>query len=156
MPASVATGTQAMKAPSSNATASAKAPCTMPAARVWAPLLSPTRVAPIVPAPAMPPQAAEATLATPWAISSRSGSCRERVSLSSTTQVFRVSIDSSAASVSALPISPVRCAGLRPPMAPQRSTKEAAKPLPEAPSGPSTSSLPASVRRLGSARASTK
>ena len=156
MPASVATGTHAMKAPSNSATTSARAPCTIPAARVWVPLLSPTSVAPMVPAPVMPPQAADATLAIPCAKSSRSGSWRELVSLSSTTQVFSVSIDSSAASASALPIRPTRCAGLSPPMAPQRSTKDLPKPPAEAPNGPSRSSLPTKVRKPGSARDSRK
>jgi len=75
----------------------------------------------MVPEPGMPPSEEEATLAMPCATSSRFDSCRLRVSWSITTQVFKVSIDSRAARVRALPNRPaiwLRCSS---PISSQRS-----------------------------------
>jgi len=106
MPASAATGTQARNEPKTSAATSDSNPSRTPETRVLAPLFRLTSVAPMVPAPGIPPTADEAMLAIPCATSSRSGWCRVRVNWSMTTQVFRVSIESRAARVSALPSRP--------------------------------------------------
>jgi len=75
MPARAATGIQAMKLPSTRAKISAVTPSTKPETRVVAPLDRLTRVAPMVPAPGMPPTSDDAMLPRPWPISSRFESC---------------------------------------------------------------------------------
>ena len=150
--ASPATGTQDIKVPSTRKAASDSTPSMTPENRVTPPLDMLTSVAPIWPAPGMPPQMAEVTLPRPWPISSRLESWREWVSASSTMQVFSVSMDSSTASVSAgtamyliwaRPMSPAAC---------KRALMTSVKlPPPPRLSAPTTKRLPSSVSRAGSA-----
>ena len=78
-PLRAAIGIQATKAPSKSATTSVMTPAMMPEIRVSPPLDRLTMLAPIVPAPGMPPMVEATTLASPCAASSRLGSWRVRV-----------------------------------------------------------------------------
>ena len=145
--ASAATGTQAIKLASSRKATSASTPSITPESRLTAPLDMLTSVAPIVPAPGMPPTSPAARLPRPCPTSSRFELCRERVRASSTTQVFSVSIESSTDRVSAGTSKAFTCVMSRCFMASTRPAKAAARsppippPLPP-PMGPTISRLP--------------
>ena len=153
MPASAATGTQAIRAPSARNASSDSAPSISPDRRLFPPLEMFTRVAPICPAPGMPPMAAEARLPSPCPRSSRFESCRLRVSVSTTTQVLSVSIESSTARVSAGISRAGRSARPIALIAVSRPAKALKRPDPPPPSGPMTCELPARTRSAGSAQA---
>ena len=153
MPASVATGIQGIRRLNSSAATSAKTPVMTPVMRVVAPLPRPTRVAPIWPAPDIPPRPLHTTFATPWPISSRLGSCRLRVNWSSTTQVLRVSIESRAARVNAALATPSTSSSRRWVMPDQRVASMDRKPSPAIASEPMTSPLPPRTRSDGSINA---
>ena len=78
-----------------------KAPSRMPERRPRPPELRLTNVAPMVPAPGMPPRRAVAPLPIPWASSSRFASLRLPVITPRTTQVLRVSMERRTARVAA-------------------------------------------------------
>ncbi|EXI68272.1 MAG: hypothetical protein AW07_04406 [Candidatus Accumulibacter sp. SK-11] len=145
MPARAATGIQAMNAPSARKATSAITPSTIPETRVWPPLARLTSVAPIWPAPGMPPAHAETTFAAPCATSSRLESWRLRVNASSTTAVFSVSIDSRTASVSAVPIRLPIWLSFSSPMSLQRPVIASSMLEAEPPSGPMIILLPSST-----------
>ena len=154
--ANAATGTQEISEPSIRKAASASTPSITAEREVCAPLEMFISVAPIVPEPGMPPSSAAATLALPCATSSRLELCRVRVRVSITRQVLSVSIESSAASVSAgTPTCTSSCMPMLP-AARQRSPNAPSKLPPLPPSGPMTNALPSSTSRRASTRPSAK
>ena len=155
MPASAPMGTQAMRPPSTRNASRTKTPSAMPDSELRPPLVTFINVAPMVPAPAMPPTKNDAMLAVPCPMSSRLELCRRCTSVSSTTPVLRVSMDNSTASVSAETKTRVMSAGpvcssevARDPTAPRNE--------PDVTMGPITSRLPASVSNVPSKNASAK
>ena len=148
MPASAPIGTQATSGPSTRKAASASDPSMTPLRMVRPPLVTFTKVAPIVPAPGMPPATKETALATPCPISSRLELWRRRVSASSTTPVFSVSMESSADSVSAGPR--MRCSVEKSKCVTEAMRIETAeRNEPEALIGPMIAALPASCSSSG-------
>ena len=123
MPAKAAMGSQQISQANATKATMTNTPSRTPDRRVFPPLLMFTSVAPMVPAPGMPPIRAEAKLATPWPISSRLELWRRWVRVSMTTQVFRVSIESSTDSVMAGMKRLARSENLTAPRAAQRSCK---------------------------------
>ena len=101
MPARAPMGTHAINLPSSTKAAITSTPSTTPDQYERPPLVKLTSVAPMVPAPGMPPAMNAAKLADPCASNSRFESWRRRISASSTTPVLSVSTESSTDKVSA-------------------------------------------------------
>ena len=157
MAANAAMGIHAITEPSRRNARSASTPSIRPEVRVCAPLEIFTSVAPMVPAPGIPPTRVEARLPSPWPISSRLESWRLRVSESSTTQVLSVSIESSTASVSAGTSRSLSSARSSAPTLFQRVDRESSKPAsdpPTPPRGPMISELPLSEHSDASAKPS--
>ena len=78
MPAKAAMGTQPTRRLSTRKTKSENTPSNTPDKREVPPLPRLTRVAPMVPAPGMPPTSADTMLPAPWPTSSRFDRCRLR------------------------------------------------------------------------------
>ena len=152
MPASAAMGTQPTRRLSSRKTKSENTPSNTPDKREVPPLPRLTRVAPMVPAPGMPPTSADTILPAPWPTSSRFDRCRLRVSASTTTQVLSVSMDSSAERVRAGTSSVLTVARLSRPRPCQRSTRLASTEPPVSAMGPMTSGLCSRRSKLPSRR----
>lgn len=91
-----------------------------------------------MPAPGMPPKSADTRLPVPWPTRVRLELCRLRVSVSTTTQVFRVSIDKRTESVTAGTASMRKSAQCSPPIAGKTSSMPEKTPPPP-PRGPITS-----------------
>jgi hypothetical protein len=145
-----------MKVPRARKATSDSTPSTTPETRVWPPLARLTSVAPIWPAPGMPPAHAEATLPSPCAISSRLESWRLRVRASRTTAVFSVSIDSNTARVNAVPSRLPIWLSLSSPISCQRPVIASNMLDAVPPSGPMISLLPSMTSSDSSIEASPK
>jgi len=154
-PASAPIGTHAISPPSSTNASTTNTPSVTPDHSVRPPLVKLTSVAPIVPAPGMPPTKKAAALPIPCPISSRLESLRRRARASSTTPVFNVSMESSTDSVRAeiniTPTSAGRTSSKDETFALTASTIE-----PEVSIGPITNLLPASWSRSRLKNASAK